>query len=212
MRTDKGKEFFNRSFQERLRREGIRFQICKNPDVKFSVIERAHRTIRDKLYKFFTYRFLDVLSEFVRGYNSTVHSTKAMPPALVTDFDVLAIWEIMNEKCSRIPIARPNFHVGQHVRISKEEIKFAKGGEQNYTTEIFRITKVIRRTPRPVHELEGLNGKVIDGQFYGEELKPVRISRRTKFQKDKILRTLVRRDIQEYLVRWKGYGPALIAG
>jgi len=86
-------------------------------------------------------------------------------------------------------------------------MKFAKGGEQNYTTEIFRIIKVIRRTPRPVYKLEDLNGKVIDGQFYGEELTPGRISKRTKFQIDKILRTRVRRGIREYLLRWKGYGP-----
>jgi len=55
----------------------------------------------------------------------------------------------MNEERSRIPIALPKFHVGQHVRISKEKMKFAKGGEQNYTTEIFRIIKVIRRTLDP---------------------------------------------------------------
>jgi hypothetical protein len=79
--------------------------------------------------------------------------------------------------------------VGQHVRINKEKMKFTKGGEQNYTTEIFRIIKVIRRTPRPIYELEDLSGKLIDGQFYGEKLTPARISKPTKFQIDKILRT-----------------------
>jgi hypothetical protein len=56
LRTDRGKKFLNRSFQDMLKREGIQFQICKNPDVKCSVFERAHRTIRDKLYKYFTYK------------------------------------------------------------------------------------------------------------------------------------------------------------
>ena len=55
-RTDKEKEFLNRSFQDMLRREGIQFQFCKTPDVKCSVIERAHRTSRDKLCKFITYK------------------------------------------------------------------------------------------------------------------------------------------------------------
>jgi len=82
----------------------------------------------------------------------------------------------MNEKRSKIPITQPRFRVGQNVRISKEKIKFAKGGEQNYTTEVFRIIKVIRRTPRPVYELEDFNQKVIDGQFFNEELTPVRIT------------------------------------
>jgi len=51
VRTDRGKEFLNMLFQDMLRREGIQLQICKNPDVKYSVVERTHRTIRDKLYK-----------------------------------------------------------------------------------------------------------------------------------------------------------------
>jgi hypothetical protein len=37
----------------------------------------------------------------------------------------------------KIPIAKPKLRVGQHERISKEKIKFAKGGDQNYTTEVF---------------------------------------------------------------------------
>ena len=113
----------------------------------------------------------------------------------------------MNEKRSRIPIAQPKFRVGQHVRISKEKIKFPKGGEQNYITEDFRIIEVILLTPRPVYKLEDLNQKVIDGQFLNEELTPVRITKRTKFQIDKILATRVKRGIWENLVCWKGYGP-----
>ena len=38
-----------------LKREGIQFQVCRNLDVKFSVVERAHRTFRDRLYNYFTY-------------------------------------------------------------------------------------------------------------------------------------------------------------
>jgi hypothetical protein len=163
LRTDRGKEFLSKLFQDMLKRKGIQFQICKNSDVKCSVIERGHRTTREKLYKHFTYkntyRFIDVLPQFVKGYNATVHSTTGMPPARVTNSDIHAIWERMNEKRRRIHIAQPKFRVGHHVRISKEKIKSAKGGEQNYTTEVFRIIKVIRRTPRPVYELEDLNQK-----------------------------------------------------
>jgi hypothetical protein len=113
----------------------------------------------------------------------------------------------MNKRYRKIPIAKPKLGVGQHVRISKEKMKFAKGGEQNYTTNVFRIIKVICRTPRPVYELEDLNRKVIDGQFYNEELTPLRITKRTTIKINKILSTRVRRGIREYLVRWKGYGP-----
>jgi len=70
LRTDRGKEFLNKTFQAMLKREGIEFSVCINPYLKCSVIERAPRTIRDKLYKYFTYkntyRYIDVLLDFVR--------------------------------------------------------------------------------------------------------------------------------------------------
>jgi hypothetical protein len=82
---------------------------------------------------------------------------------------------------------------------------FAKGSEQNYSTEFFKTFKIIRKIPRPVYELEDLNQTSIDGQFYAEELTPVRISKRTTYQIDKILDRRVRRGIVEYLVKWRGY-------
>jgi hypothetical protein len=48
LQTDRGKEFLNKTFQNMLQREGIEFQICKNPDIKCSVIERAQRTVRER--------------------------------------------------------------------------------------------------------------------------------------------------------------------
>jgi len=84
-------------------------------------------------------------------------------------------------------------------------MKFTKGGEQNFSTEVFRITKVIERRPRLVYELEDLNKTSIEGQFYGEVLTPVRISKETSYKIDKILYKRVRRGIKKYLVRWRGY-------
>ena len=97
------------------------------------------------------------------------------------------------------------FSVGLHVSISKEKLKFAKGGEQTFSTEIFRITKVIERRPPLVYELEDLNKTLIEGQYYAEVLTPVRIKEETTYKIDKILDKRVRRGIREYLVRWKGY-------
>ena len=47
------------------RHEGIQFRVCKNPDVKGAVVQRAHIMIQDRLYNYFTYknsyRYKDVL-------------------------------------------------------------------------------------------------------------------------------------------------------
>ena len=152
VRTDKSKEFEGSAFQNLLKPEGIQFQVCKNPDVKCSCIERAHRTIRDKLYKYFTYKnsnkFIDVLADFVKGYNATVHSSTGMAPANVTYSDVLTIWKRLQKRQSRGRVIKAKYSVG-HVRISKEKAKFAKSAEQNFSSEIFRIVKVIPRTAPP---------------------------------------------------------------
>jgi len=206
VRTDKGKEFLNKAFQDMLRDEGIQFQVCRNFDVKCAVVERAQRTIRDRLHKYLThkntFRYIDVLPKFVRAFNDTVHSTTGMAPSRVTDSDVLTIWKRMHRHRRRIRVAKVKFNVGQHVRISKEKMKFAKGGEQIFSTEIFRNKKVIERRPQPVYELVDLNKTPIEGQFYAEELTPVLISNETTYKIDNIIDMRVSRGIREYLVRW----------
>ena len=130
-----------------LKREGIQFQVCRNPDVKCSIVERVQRIVRDKLYKHFThtntYRYVDVISNFVSGYNATVHGSPGMAAANVTDSDILAQWKRMQKRRGKVRVKIARYSVGQHVRISKEKAKFSKSAEQNFSTEIFRIIKVI---------------------------------------------------------------------
>jgi len=56
-----------------------------------------------------------------------------MAPSRVTDSEVLAIWKRKNRRRRRIRVAKVKYSVGQHVRISKEKMKFAKGGEQTFS-------------------------------------------------------------------------------
>ena len=71
-----------------LKREGTQFHVCRNPDVKCAVVERAHRTLRNKFYRYFiykkTYRFVNVLEQFVKAYK-TVHTVHGIATAAVTD-------------------------------------------------------------------------------------------------------------------------------
>ena len=144
VQTDRGKEFLNRLFQEMLKREGLRFPVCLNPDLNCAVVDRAHRTLRDKLYIYLRYkntrRFVDVLQLFVGVYNDTVPTALGMFPAVVTDKHVLEIGTRMNRKRSRFSrVAKLGFAVGQHVSFSREKMRFAKGSEVTYTDEIYRI-------------------------------------------------------------------------
>ena len=137
---------------------GTPFQVCRNPVLQCAVVQRAHHTIRDRLYKYFTskntYRYIDVVPKFVIAYNNTVHST--------TDSDVLAIWKTM-------VAARGG--VGSTCASAKR-ICSLPSLRDNFSTEIFRVAKVIEMWSRAVYELGDLNGTPIDGQFYREKLSP----------------------------------------
>ena len=112
---------------------------------------------------------------------------------------------MMDAKRRHVRVTTATFRVGQHVRMSKEKMKFAMGAEHNFCNEIFRITKVIDRRPRAVYELDDLNDTPKDGQYYQQELTPVRITSRTAYKINKILDKRVRRGIREYIVRWRVY-------
>lgn len=102
MRTDKSKEFVNKTFQDTLKYETIEFVVYENPEVKCSVNERAQLTIREWLNQYFTYRksyrYIDLLPKFVTAYNDTVHTINGIAQSKVTDSDIITIWKRMKAK------------------------------------------------------------------------------------------------------------------
>jgi hypothetical protein len=136
-----------------------------------------------------------------------MHSTTGMPPVNINASNILSVWRRVINKQDRIPTRAARYEQGQTVRIGKQKFKFAKGFEQNFSREIFKITKVIKHSPEPVFELRDLNGTPIDGHFYSYVLTPVKITSSTLYDVDKILGSRLQAGIRQYLVRWKGYGP-----
>ena len=64
-----------------------------------------------------------------------------------------------------IPQGCVKFKVGDLVRITKEKVKFAKGYEQTFSTEIFPVAKVIHRVPQPVYELTDSQDRLSKASF-----------------------------------------------
>lgn len=75
LQTDKGKEFIASPMQKFLEENDIRFRVARNPDVKAAVVERFNRTLKERMWRFFTHRntrrYVRVLQDIVCAYNHT---------------------------------------------------------------------------------------------------------------------------------------------
>lgn len=80
LQTDRGKEFVGKPLQQFLKENEIRFRVVTNPDVKAAVVERFNRTLKKRMYRYFTFkntkRYIDILQFLVDAYNKTPHSIK----------------------------------------------------------------------------------------------------------------------------------------
>ena len=128
VQSDKGTEFLNSTFQSTLRRYGIKFYTSKNEDVKASVAERFNRTLKQKIYRYFTAkrtrRYVDVLTGLVHSYNNNCHRSIGMAPS-----EVMAANEYQVR--ARLYPPKPKtlnwtFKVGDKVRITTQRRPFKR--------------------------------------------------------------------------------------
>ena len=112
--------------------------------------------------------YFDVLDDIVNKYNNTVHRTIKMKPIDVTSDSYAEYNEDSN-------VTKPKFKVGDHVRISKYKNSFSEGYTQNWSEEVFVISKIKNTVPWK-YVISDLNGERITGSFYEKELQKTRKS------------------------------------
>ena len=67
-------------------------------------------------------------------------------------------------------VTKPKLQVGDHVRISKYKIIFGKGYTQNWSEEVFVVSK-IKNTVSSTCVISDLNVEKIAGSFHEKELQ-----------------------------------------
>ena len=121
--VDKGKEFYNKDVQKL-----ITIYSTENEE-KSSVIKRWNRTMKERMYKYFsansTKRYIDILEGLVNRYNNAKHSSIKMTPVEASkksnELDVFSNLygdDIYDE------IRKPKFKIGDRVRITKKKTIF----------------------------------------------------------------------------------------
>lgn len=205
--SDKGTEYTNNTLQRKLREERVQFFTSQNEDIKASVAERFNRTLKTKMWRYFTHRntnrYIDVLQDFVHSYNHSYHRTIGRTPASVKHEDVDEIRTRMYGDDAAAAPPPSKLKVNDKVRISKTRRVFDKGYRANWTGEIFTVVEVIRTTPT-TYKIADYGGEIIEGSFYDYELQAV-IKNDDVYKIDKILRTRRKNGAKEYFVKWKDY-------
>jgi hypothetical protein len=143
--------------------------------------------LKTKIYKYFTenetYRYTDVLQDFVEAYNNGIHRIIGMAPNDVTYDLEQDLWQKLYGKRLKQPY---KYKVGDNVRISQAKRQFRKEYEEKYTGEIFVITSRSHNGNNPLYKLKDLADDPITGTFYEMELPPVSIDVNTSYKIEKL--------------------------
>ena len=181
-------------------------------EINASVVERLNRTLKTKMWKYFTWkntlRYMEVLPEHEYLYNHWYHRSIKTKPVLVNRDNEKEVWNHLHDTAPKTrQKVKFKLQVGDQVRISKQRRTFKKGTKDHdlpsWSEDIFTISKRIARST-PVYHIKDLLGEDIEGIFYGEELQKI-IKTDDVFKVEKVLKERMRKGKKEYLIKWMGY-------
>jgi hypothetical protein len=209
--TDQGNEFFNKNLKVYLEKMNIELYFI-NSETKAAVVERFNRTIKERMWRYFTYkntyRYIDILEKLIDSYNNSYHRSIKTKPVLVNKNNSEQIfynlYGFFKNKDFDPGLVQIKFKIGDKVRIAKFKKLFEKGYTQNWTKEIFTIDQVILTKKYPCYIIKDYYDEIIEGVFYEKELQKV-YKTDNYYKYDKILKTRYKNGKKEYFVSWEGY-------
>jgi transposase InsO family protein len=196
MWVDKGTEFYNKEVQRLVELYSI------ENEEKSSVVERWNRTMKEKMWKYFSAKstnvYIDVLHELVDQYNTTWHSTIKMTPVDASKKkNENTVWRNLYPDHDKVRVIDAKFSVGDKVRINKKKKTFEKGYTPRWTEEVFTISAVQNTSP-VTYKITDYNNEEIKGTFYEPELQKTS-------QEIYRIEKVIKKGRTKSLVKWKGY-------
>lgn len=209
--TDQGKEFVNQSVQRFLKNQGIHFFTSLNQDIKCAVVERFNRTLRNRMFKYFTAngtrRYIDILPQLIEAYNRTIHRSVGMRPIDVTEAREKEVFQKLHGVSSFRSLLKRNVSsqkipVGSQVRIPYKSEAFQRGYYPQWTDESFIVTDKITGRKRPTYKLKDQLGTKIKRKIYPEQIQKIDTN---IYRIEKVLKRKKINNVLHYYVKWQGY-------
>lgn len=157
LQSDRGKEFVNSMVKEVAEKNGTYLFFTHNQDIKCAIEERFNRTLKAKMYKYFTMngtrRYINVSPSFVKSYNNSIHRSIRMAPSSVRMSDTPITFRRLypgfkNESSLRSHISKQDiseakFKIGSFVRIKYYLPPLEHRFLPNYSDRIYRVVNTM---------------------------------------------------------------------
>ena len=174
--TDGGLEFFNSSVRKVFDTYGINhYKTPTRTKWKASVAERVIRTLKSRLEKYFEtqqkHRWIDVLGQFVKNYNSVPHSSHGLPPLDVSSENREYVYKQLYPNKDLTIVCK--LKIGDRVRKIREKTDFEKGYTKNWSEEIYVIHQQFQSHLVCWYKIKSLNGEIVPGIWYYYQLNLV---------------------------------------
>ncbi len=215
--VDQGTEFKNAPVKTLLRNHNIEM-FHPTSEGKAVYVERVNYTLEMLIYRYLTEKgtrkYIDVLQDLVKTYNSRPHKGLGnnLPIDAVKDENVAyfrrveqnRIAPIIDKNLKRSKKTKNKFKVGQVVRIKKWKNKFDRGYKQTFSNQYYKINRILDTLPTVTYELQNMHDNVvIQGGFYPNELQLIRGD---IYKVERIIRSKRIRGVLHHLVKWLGFG------
>ena len=164
--VDRGSEFYNKTFKSLLKEYETKLYSTYS-GLKAVFIERFNRTLLHIINKPMFINgdgnWVNILNDAVITYNNNIHSTINMTPADAYNNPDNVKYYVNSTK------AAPKLKVGDYVRNADKRNIFSKGYTSNWKRALFEVNEVLKTQP-PTYKIEDMNGEIIEGKYYEQEL------------------------------------------
>lgn len=211
--TDRGLEFSNRSFRSLMKRYNINHYFTKNQEVKCANIERFNRTLKEKMFHYFTLkgkrRYIDVLQELIDSYNNSFHRSIKMTPNQVNDSNTKEVFKNLygfNSKREYLmKMKSPKLTIDDSVRKNYKKNVHDRGYYPNWTDSIYKIYKSMPGLNQPYYVLKNESGEIDARRYYPNEIQIVKPN---LYRIEKILKKRKFRGKEQFFVKWLNHGES----
>ncbi len=193
IRSDRGSEYHNRWVKDWAKKNNVHWFYTVH-ETKANVAERGIKTLKTRLARYKlakqTKRWIDVLDQFTKNYNETLHRTLGVSPKQAKELSDDDLWqrvyalkpvkvvEVKKEKEEEKKKKRGGFvpdvykfKVGDRVKVRYMQKTFGREYDQQFSNEVFTVRKRYKNQGKEMYNISDFDNDPITGAFYVWQLR-----------------------------------------